>query len=330
MGLHITIATWDYDRVRPLIDGRVRVEGCDCKYLVLPPEECFKRAYVDREFEVSEIGLSPFLIALSRGLADYAALPVFLSRMFRHSSIYKRNDRHIETAKDLVGKRVGVVEYQMSAVLWVRGMLLDDHGIQPEQIQWFQAGLNKPGRKEKFPLNVRPGFPLTVIDSGETLSELLERGDLDAVITPEPPACYRPSGGMISRLYEDFEAEEKRYFARTGIFPIMHALGIRKDIHAAHPWLAGNLYRAFEQAKAICMADLFQLSAPKISLPWVASQAHQMTGIFGHDFWPYGTRSNRKTLEVMTRYSYEQGLSITKLDVDSIFVDLQETSSCQR
>lgn len=320
MGLDITIATWDYDRVRPLIDGRVRVEGCNCKYLVLPPEECFKRAYVDREFEVSEIGLSPFLIALSRGLSDYAALPVFLSRMFRHSSIYKRNDRNIETAKDLIGKNVGVIEYQMSAVLWIRGMLMDDHGIHPEQIHWFQAGLNKTGRKEKFPLNVSAGFPLTVIDSGETLTELLERGDLDAVITPQPPDCYSASRGMISRLYEDFEAEEMRYFARTGIFPIMHALGIRKDIHQAHPWLAACVYRAFEEAKAICMADLFELAAPKISLPWVASQAHQMTRIFGQDFWPYGIEKNRTTLEVMTRYSYEQGLSVTKLDVDSIFV----------
>jgi 4,5-dihydroxyphthalate decarboxylase len=321
VGLPITIATWDYDRVRPLIDGRVRVQGCDCRYLVLPPEECFRRAYIDREFEVSEIGLSPFLIALSRGLADYAALPVFLSRMFRHSSIYKRNDRGIETATDLVGKRVGIVEYQMSAVLWVRGMLWDDHGIRPDQIQWFQAGLNKPGRKEKFPLNVPAGFPLTVVDTGQTLSQLLEQGELDALIVPEPPDCYATSAGKISRLYEDFEAEEKRYFARTGIFPIMHALGIRKDIHQAHPWLAASVYRAFEEAKDICLRDLFELAALKVSLPWVTSQASQMVKIFGSDFWPYGIEKNRKTLEVMTRYSHEQGLAITRLDVDSVFVN---------
>jgi 4,5-dihydroxyphthalate decarboxylase len=329
VGLPITIATWDYDRVRPLIDGRVRVDGCDCRYLVLPPEECFKRAYIDREFEVSEIGLSPFLIALSRGLSDYVALPVFLSRMFRHSSIYRRNDCGIDTARDLVGKRVGVIEYQMSAVLWVRGMLWDDFGIRPDQIHWFQAGLNKPGRKEKFPLNVPVGFPLTVVGTGQTLSELLDRGELDALIVPQPPDCYATSAGRISRLWEDYEVEEKRYFVRTGIFPIMHALGIRKDIHAAHPWLAGNLYRAFEEAKAICLRDLFELSALKVSLPWVASQASQMVTIFGEDFWPYGLEKNRKTLEVMARYSFEQGLSITRLDVDSIFVDLLENSSCQ-
>ncbi|NBY62819.1 MAG: ABC transporter substrate-binding protein [Betaproteobacteria bacterium] len=320
MSLDITIATWDYDRVRPLIDGRVKVEGCNVRYLSLAPEECFRRAYIDKEFEVSEIGLSPYLIAFSRGISPYVALPVFLSRMFRHSSIYKRNDRGINTPSDLIGKKVGVVEYQMSAVLWIRGMLLDDHGIHADQIQWYQSGLNTVGRKEKFPLNLPDDFPLITVESGETLSEMLENGFLDAVISPQPPDCYQPSKfGTISRLFEKFALEEKEYYKRTKIFPIMHALGIREDIHRRHPWLVKNLFRAFEEAKKISAEDLFEMAAPKIGLPWIVSHAAETVDILGDDFWPYGIVANRHTLEAMMRYSYEQGLAVSKLNVDSIF-----------
>jgi 4,5-dihydroxyphthalate decarboxylase len=320
MSLDITIATWDYDRVRPLIDGRVQVEGCNVRYLALAPEECFRRAYIDKEFEVSEIGLSPYLIAFSRGISPYVALPVFLSRMFRHSSIYKRNDRGINIPSDLVGKKVGVVEYQMSAVLWIRGMLLDDHGIHADKIQWYQSGLNTIGRKEKFPLNLPDDFPLTIVESGETLSEMLERGFLDAVISPQPPRCYQPGKNKnISRLFEKFALEEKNYYKRTKIFPIMHALGIREDIHRRHPWLGRNLLTAFEAAKKISERDLFEMAAPKIGLPWIVSHAEETVDILGDDFWPYGVEANRHTLEAMIRYSYEQGLAVRKLNIDSIF-----------
>jgi 4,5-dihydroxyphthalate decarboxylase len=296
------------------------VEGCNVRYLALSPEECFRRAYIDKEFEVSEIGLSPYLIAFSRGISPYVALPIFLSRMFRHSSIYKRNDRGINIPTDLLGKKVGVVEYQMSAVLWMRGMLLDDHGIHADQIQWYQSGLNTIGRKEKFPLNLPDDFPLIVVESGETLSEMLECGFLDAVISPQPPRCYQPSKNKnISRLFEKFALEEKDYYKRTKIFPIMHALGIREDIHRRHPWLGKNLLEAFEASKKISDGDLFEMAAPKIGLPWIVSHAEETVDILGDDFWPYGVEANRHTLEAMVRYSYEQGLSVRKLNIDSIF-----------
>lgn len=317
--LPITIATWDYDRVRPIIDGRVPVDGCDLSYQVLRPEECFHRSYVHREFEVSEIGFSPYLIAYSRRQSPYVALPIFLSRMFRHSAIYVRSDRDIRVPADLVGKTIGVVEYQMSAVMWVRGMLSDDFGICPGDIRWRQGGLDVPGRKEKFPLNLPEGFPLEPIPEGRTLSAMIADGALDAVITPRAPLCYGDRTTPVARLFEDFESVERDYFRRTRVFPIMHALGIRNDIHARHPWLGESLSNAFTEAKRLADAELFELDALKVGLPWIASHARDTVDLMGRDFWPYGIDANRHTLEVMTRYSFDQGLAVRKLDVDELF-----------
>src|SRR5689334_8089439 len=189
--LSITIATWDYDRVRAIVDGRVQVEGCDINYLTLAPEECFHRAYFHGEFEVAEIGFSPYLIARSRDQAPYVAVPVFLSRMFRHSAIYVRSDRDIRSPADLKGRTVGVPEYQMSAVMWARGMMADDFGVHAADIQWRQGGLEQPGRTDKFPLNLPPGFPLERIGPNESLAQLLREGRIDALISARAPSCYR-------------------------------------------------------------------------------------------------------------------------------------------
>ena len=315
----ISIATWDYDRVRPLIDGRVTVKGCAVDYKVLPPEECFHRAYVLNEFDVSEIGFSPYLIAHSRGISPYVALPVFLSRMFRHSAFYIRTDRGIRSPGDFRGKTIGVVEYQMSAVMWCRGMLADEYGVAPDDMIWRQGGVNVPGRKEKFPLNLPPGFPLEPLPEGQTLSGMLSDGRLDAIISAEPPSCYGAPGAPVARLFENFEKAEQGYFRRTRVFPIMHALGVRNDVLEARPWIAERLCEAFIEAKRVSDLDLFEMRALKIGLPWITSHARQTQDIMGEDFWPYGIEPNRHTLEVMTRYSFEQGLSIRKLGVDELF-----------
>lgn len=317
--LPITIATWDYDRVRAIIDGRVPVEGCEVNYIVLPPEECFHRAYLLREFEVSEIGFSPYLIAYSREQCPYVALPVFLSRMFRHSAIYIRTDRGIRTPADLKGKTIGVVEYQMSAVMWPRGMLADDYGVQPTDVLWRQGGLDIPGRKDKFPLNLPAGFPLEPVPPGLTLSTMLADGRLDAVISARPPSCYGDGHSPVARLFEDFESAEREYFQRTRIFPIMHALGVRNDINERYPWLAASLCKAYVEAKRLSTTDLFEVTALKIGLPWIVSHARKTAELMGEDFWAYGIDANRRTLEVMTRYSYEQGLAVRKLNVDELF-----------
>jgi 4,5-dihydroxyphthalate decarboxylase len=317
--LPITIATWDYDRVRALTDGRVQVEGCDVNYITMPVEECFERAYFHGEFEVAEIGFSPYLIALSRGVAPYVAIPAFLSRMFRHSAIYIRGDRGIDGPADLKGKRIGVPEYQMSAAMWVRGFLLDEFAVAASDIDWVQGGLETPGRRDKFPLNLPPGFPLRAAADGRTLSQLLADGELDGVISARQPSCFIAGHPQVRRLFPDYRAAEHDYYRRTGVFPIMHAVGIRPDMLDKHPWLAASVYKAFVEAKRLADAEFSETTALKIGLPWVTAEFDATRELMGDDFWSYGIEPNRKCLELMVRYSYEQGLAVRPLSVEEMF-----------
>jgi len=318
--LPITIATWDYDRVRPLVDGRVQIEGCDVNYLTMPVEECFERAYFHGEFEVAEIGFSPYLIALSRGAPPYVAVPAFLSRMFRHSAVYIRTDRGIEGPADLRGKRIGVPEYQMSAVMWFRGFLQDEFGIAAKDINWVQAGLETPGRRDKFPLNLPAGFPLTSAND-ETLTEMLADGRLDAVISARRPSCFVDGHPKVRRLFPDYRAAERDYYRRTGLFPIMHAVGIRRDVLEKNRWLAASVYKAFLQAKRIADAEFAETTALKVGLPWINAEYEATMEVMGADFWSYGVAANHKTLSTMARYSYEQGLAVRLLAVEEMFAE---------
>jgi 4,5-dihydroxyphthalate decarboxylase len=320
--LPITVATWDYDRVRPLTDGRVSIEGCEVNHLTMPVEECFERAYFHGEFEVAEIGFSPYLIALSRGVSPYVAVPVFLSRMFRHSAVYIRTDRGISGPADLRGKRVGVPEYQMSAVMWFRGYLQDEFGIAAKDINWVQGGLENPGRREKFPLNLPPSFPLAPAPDGETLSSMLAGGTLDAVMAARRPSCFVSAHPQVSRLFPDYRAAERDYYRKTGIFPIMHALGVRRDVHQKNPWLAASLCKAFTKAKRLADAEFAETTALKIGLPWVNAEYDETRALMGDDYWSYGLNpQNRRTLEAMARYSFEQGLAVRLLSVDEMFAE---------
>jgi 4,5-dihydroxyphthalate decarboxylase len=318
MKLPVTVATWDYDRVRPLVDGRIRIEGCDVNYLTMPVEECFERAYFHGEFEIAEIGFSPYLIALSRGITPYVAVPAFLSRAFRHSAVYIRNDRGISSAADLRNKRVGVPEYQMSAVMWFRGYLQDEHGIAAKDIQWVQGGLEKPGRRDKFPLNLPAGFPLTTVQD-KTLSQMLADGELDAVMSARRPSCFVAGHPNIQRLFPNYRDVEQEYYRRTRLFPIMHAVGIRRDVLDKDPWLAASTYKAFAQAKAIADAEFVETTALKVGLPWVTAEFEQTRDVMGADFWSYGIKDNRHTLETMARYSFEQGLATRVVTIEEMF-----------
>ena len=320
--LPITVATWDYDRIRALSDGRVSIEGCDVNYLTMPVEECFERAYFHGEFEVAEIGFSPYLIALSRGVCPYIAVPAFLSRMFRHSAVYIRTDRGISGPADLRGKRIGVPEYQMSAVMWFRGYLQDEFGIAAKDINWVQGGLENPGRREKFPLNLPPGFPLASAPDGQTLSGMLAAGALDAVMAARRPSCFASGHSQVSRLFPDYRAAERDYYRKTGIFPIMHAVGVRRDVHDKNPWLAASVYKAFVQAKRLADGEFAETTALKIGLPWVNAEYDETRALMGDDYWSYGlNEQNRRTLAAMARYSFEQGLAVRSLSVDEMFAE---------
>ena len=318
--LPITIATWDYDRVRALIDGRVPVAGCDVNYLPMQVEEIFHRAHLSAEFEVAEIAMGVQIVRLGGSAgADYVALPIFLSRMFRHSAIYIRTDRGIAKPQDLKGKRVGVPSYQMAAALWARGFLKYVYGVDYADMSWRQGGLEIPGRREMTPLKLPPGFPLEVIAPGKTLSAMLAAGELDALISARTPSCYDAKHPQVRRLFEDYATAERDYYRQTGVFPIMHALGIRKDVHARHPWLGMELLKAFTAAKTIATAEFEQLAALKLTLPWIGPESASTRALMGDDFWPYGVGANRKTLDLMCRYVHEQGLAPHRVTVEELF-----------
>jgi 4,5-dihydroxyphthalate decarboxylase len=320
----LTIATWDYDRVRPLMDGRVKVEGCDINYVVVQPEECFHRAWYHQEFDVTELGLSGYYVAISRGsgnfgISPYVAIPVYPSRVFRASAIYIRTDRGIEKPADLRGKKIGVPEYQMTAVVFARGFLSDDYGVRTDEMIWFQGGMDQPGRKDKWPNNLPAGFPLHALGEDECLNQVLEEGKIDAVMCARTPRAYLRGSAPVRRLFEDFETVEKDYYRRTKIFPIMHLLGIRREVYEKHPWVARNLYQAFCEAKRITQEDLFETAALRIGLPWVVSSAEGARKVLGDDIFPYGYESAIPTLKAMSRFLLEQHITVRAVDPEELF-----------
>jgi 4,5-dihydroxyphthalate decarboxylase len=318
--LPISIATWNYDRVRAIIDGDVRVEGCEVNHISLCPEETFFRAFGNSEFDVTEMSLSSYLIALSRGSCAYRAIPVFPSRSFRHNAIYIRTDRGIKTPQDLRGRLVGVPEYQVTAALWVRGILADEYGLGAHEVNWTTGGIEQPGRHEKLALDLPANIRVESIGSDRTLSQMLREGAIDALVTPRAPSCFMQGAPNVGRLFPNFRSVEKDYYKKTGIFPIMHVLGIRNELVEAEPWLPSAVFKAFEQAKKVCYGDLEATAALKVTLPWVTSELEETRAVMGEDFWPYGVAENRKTLDALLRYSVEQGLSKRPFTIEEIFI----------
>jgi 4,5-dihydroxyphthalate decarboxylase len=316
--INISLACERYDRVQAIFDGRVPIEGCEVTAIALTAEECFHRAFNGAEFDVTELSGSSYMMTLARGESPYVAIPAFVSKYFRHSAIYIRSDRGIRTPQDLVGKRVGMPEYQMTACLWARGVLEDEYGVRPRDIQWFTGGQEEPGRRERAKLSVDKSVSITPIGSDKTLSAMLSAGDLDALISARLPSCYRVNPKVV-RLFENFREVEAAYFKSTRIFPIMHLIGIRKTLLEAHPWLAVSAYKAFLSAKEIAIREMRQAGVHMVTLPWVYQEVLAAEELLGKDYWSYGVEANRPALEAMTRYSYTQGLAPRKLSPEELF-----------
>ncbi len=316
--LQISIAMGDYDRNRALFDGRVQIDGCDPVYMLLSPEEMFFRAMRSRDFDITELSFSSYLVKHAQGDCPYIAVPVFLSRAFRHTSIYVRKDR-IRTPQDLKGKRVGIPEYQLTAIVWARSILQDDYGIHPEDITWVRGGIDTPGRPEKIKLNLPAGVHVEAAPEGTTISQLLDAGDIDGFIAPRPPSGAALQNPHVGWLFDDPTAVAKDYYRRTGIFPIMHVVGIRKEIAAAHPWLPGAVFKAFNASKAAALDLLADTSATKVTLPFVEEQLKAAKDLLGEDFWSYGVQANRNTLQAFLKHHHAQGLSSRLVEVDELF-----------
>jgi 4,5-dihydroxyphthalate decarboxylase len=315
--LTLSVAMGDYDRTRALQDGSVQIDGVDPVFMTLSPEEIFFRAFRGREFDVSELSLSSYTLKVAQGDCPYVGVPVFMSRAFRHTAIYVRRDR-IRSVADLRGKRVGVPEYQLSANVWARALLKEDFGLLPRDVTWVRGGIETPGRLEKLKVQLAPDVKIVDAPESETLSAMLDRGELDAFIGPRAPSCFgrNPEVGW---LYPDPTAAASDYYRRTGIFPIMHVLGVRKELAAQHPWLPVALYKAFDAAKDLALERLADPSAPKASLPFLEEQIDATQRLMGRDYWPNGVAGNRKTLEAFLAHHHDQGLSQRKVSVDELF-----------
>jgi len=317
--LRLSLAVCDYDRTRALFDGRVAIEGCDVTAVPLEPEEAFHRAFRFAEFDVTELSMSSHTLMTSRGQNVYAGIPAFVSRLFRHSGIYVRTDR-IRRPEDLRGKRIGVPEYQMTANVWIRGALEDDHGVKPTEIHWRQGGLEEPGREERTPLKLPADVDFQKVPEHQSLNELLAAGEIDGLISARAPSCFLSGAPNIGRLFPDYRSTEEDYFRRTRIFPIMHIVGIRRTLVEAHPWLAASVMKAFIRAKALAMAELGQIGHLFVSLPWGVSEYQSARALMGDDFWSYGYGPNRHVLETFTRYHHAQGLSARLVAPEELFV----------
>jgi 4,5-dihydroxyphthalate decarboxylase len=316
--LQLSVAMGDYDRSRALFDGRVQIDGCDPVYMLLSPEEMFFRAMRSRDFDITELSFSSYLVKHSRGDSPYIAVPVFLSRAFRHTSIYVRKDR-IKRPQDLKGKRIGVPEYQLSAIVWARAILQDDYGVSPEDVTWVRGGIDTPGRPEKIKLDLPPGVKIESAPEDKTISDLLHEGQVDGFIAPRPPSGAAAGNPDCAWLFDDPTAVAKDYYRRTGIFPIMHVVGIRKELAQQHRWLPAAVFKAFSESKARALALLADTSATKVTLPFVEEQLKAARETLGEDFWSYGVEKNRRTLEAFVHHHHAQGLSARKMALEELF-----------
>jgi 4,5-dihydroxyphthalate decarboxylase len=317
--LRLTLACWDYDRTRALADGRVSPEGIDLNFLPLHVEETFFRMLRNREFDVAEMSLSSYCVSLMREDPAFVAIPVFPSRFFRHSCIFVSARSGIREPKDLVGKRVGVPEYQMTAPVWIRGILADEYDVDPASVTYLTGGEEEPGRDEKLKLNLPDRFKVTPIGPEQTLSAMLADGEIDALHTARTPSTFYSRPDDVRRLFPDFVAAEKDYFRRTGLFPIMHVVAIRRSVYEANRWIAQSLFKAFQQAQAVTYENLAVTSAMTTMLPWQVAAVEEARTELGDDWWPYGVARNRAVLDTFLRYHHEQGLSARRLTVEELF-----------
>lgn len=315
--LDLTFACGDYDRTRALEDGSVRADGIDLTYLRLPVEETFFRMLRHQEFDVAEMSLSTYIATLVRDPAPFVALPVYTSRMFRHGGIFVNTGAGIEKPSDLRGKRIGNPEFQLTANVWIRGILADQYDVPLDSVSYFTGGQEAPGRIEKGAVDTT--FDITPIPADRTLNEMLAAGELDAFYGPRIPSSFAQGDPRVARLFPDTVAAEKEYFAATGIFPIMHVVVIRRDVYERHPWVAQSLTKALTIAKNQAYDRLYDASALRFMEPWLMPHLEDARALLGQDYWSYGLEANRSVLDVFCRYHHEQGLSGTRRTPDELF-----------
>jgi 4,5-dihydroxyphthalate decarboxylase len=319
--LSLTLAIEDYDHVRDLMTGAIKPNGIDLTCLQFQVEETFFRFANAYEWEVSELSLAKFCSLRSQENSPIVGIPVFISRMFRHSAFYIRSDGKIKTSADLKGGRIGVPEWTQTATVYARGWLHHEGGAKLNEVEWVQGGVNQPGRLEMGKTQVPEGVTITPV-SDRSLSEMLLEGELDAVISARPPDVFLSGDGRLQRLMPNHREVELEYFQRTGVYPIMHTIAIKRDVYERNPWIAVNLMTAFELAKEKMVERMSDINVSRIPLPWLPDTYEKTKAEFfpDCDYWPYGIEGSRKTLEAFLAYCDEQGVTHRKMTPEDLFV----------
>lgn len=320
--LELTFASWDHDRVMALHTGRVKVPGVRLQSVVAPTSKLFPLAVSDARYDITEMSISSYILQVSRGVGEYIAIPAFVSRAFRHSGFIARQGSGIESPSDFKGRRIGVPEYQMTAALWMRGILWDEYGVATHDVDWRTGALDAGVRRERLPLDLPTGMNVEPIQDGETLQQRLLDDELDGILAPKPPRALLDGDPRLVRLFPNFEAAEQAYHRKTGFFPIMHLIGVRKSLVHAHPWLPKALYTAFVDAKNEAIDRLRAIwlgNANRLSLPWLNASMERTFATLGEDFWSYGFRANQAELAAVCRYSVEQYLAARAVRPEELF-----------
>lgn len=316
--LMLSLAISDYDHVRDLVEGHVQAGGLELIHLKLAVEEIFYRFTRFREWEVSEMSMGRFAALLSQGDRSLVGIPVFPSRVFRHSSIYLRRDAGIGEPADLAGRRIGLPEWAQTASIYTRGFLVNQFGLNLEDIDWVQAGVNQPGRHEEVKLALPAGIRLSRHPDA-CLNQMLLDGEIDAIVSAHPPQAFKDGNPAVTRLFDDYRSVEETYWRESGIFPIMHVIVIRAAVLERFPWVATNLITAFEEAKRRSLSRLQEMTASRYPVPWIQNVALETMEQFGTDSWPYGVDRNLPTLETFLKYAHEQGVCQRHVAVDELF-----------
>ena len=321
----LTLAVHDYDHVRDLASGVVGVEGVSLTCLHFPVEEIFFRFTRFREWDVSELSLAKYASLRAAGDDSLVAIPVFTSRAFRHSAIFIRDDGPLDDPAALSGARIGVPEWTQTATVYARGVLAHEFGVALSDVHWVQAGTNEPGRSEGVRVELPAGVSLTPMPE-HTLNDLLLAGEIDALIAAHPPQEFERGSGRVVRLFSDYRAVEESSYRQSGVFPIMHVVALRAELHARRPWIAMNLFTAFQAAKQRSLTRALDANAPRFPVPWAPANAERAQALVGADFWPYGIDANRRTLETFLDWAFEQGVCARRLTPEELFVpEVQQT-----
>lgn len=332
--VELKIAGYDLDRLGGIVNGSVTIEGCEVEFHKIGIGDANTAAFTGANtYDITEIGLHPYMLAYANNnFRGYTLIPVFPLRTFRHKSIFIHSDRGINSPEDLIGRKIGTPGYSSTSLTWIRGLLKDEYGVNPEDIQWVlsneDSSADAAGKISDEEQVVPEGINVSYGSAGKDESELLLSGEVDALFHAAEPKAYIQGNPNVTRLFVDSKSVERAYYKKTGIFPIMHAVAIKTELLEKHPWLAKAVFEAYSKAKTQHYAQLNKIGWAYSSLPWFAQEYEETKKLMGDNFWPYGIEDNRKTLETLFRYSYEQGLSSRQLTIEELFhessFDLEE------